>query len=78
MKLCLISTMLRRHFTFPPPPSSPPSPREHVQDVGLTATSTSGGKIVIGLGVEDVDEDDGGDDDGDHDEEDDGDVGAGW
>ena len=65
--LCFVFLCFVFCLTFPPPPSSPPSPHERVQDVGLTATSTSGGKIVIDLGIEDVDEDDDGDDNGDDD-----------
>ena len=68
--LYFISTIFFRAFTFPPLPSSPPSPHERVRDVGLTATSTSGGKIVIGLGIEDVDEDVDEDDDvGEHEDD---------
>ena len=42
--LSFIFTMFGRALTFRLPPSSPPSRREHVLDVELTETSTSGGK----------------------------------
>ena len=46
--------MFWRALTFRPPPSSPPSRREHVLDVGLTETSTSGGKKLWVVNDDDV------------------------